>query len=72
MQKSTISQNIKNKIEEDPDFILLKRFDYSLKRFLEKHQNGTTDKIISQALGITPEELKTKYTEILSKLKNSL
>lgn len=72
MEKFTNYQNLEEKLHNDNDFILLKRFDYSLKKFLERNPNGATNKIIAQALGLTEAEVATQVSTILAKLKASL
>jgi len=66
------SQDIKNKIETDPDFINLKRFDFSLKKLQEKYPNGAPDRIISQALGLPEAEINQRVQQVLSKLKSQI
>jgi hypothetical protein len=63
---------LKEKIENDSDFINLKRFDFSLKKLLERHPNGVSDRLISQALSIGEAEITQRYQQILLKLKKQL
>jgi DNA-directed RNA polymerase specialized sigma24 family protein len=58
------------KLLNEPDFVLVKRFDYSLKRMIERKPDGLSNKAIGQALGIPEEEVEEKLAEILKKLKS--
>ena len=63
---------IKRKIENDPDYVHIKRFNYSLKRLLERYPDGVPERIMCQALQLTPEEMELLYKSILEKLKASM
>lgn len=58
-----------NKIMEDPDYIDIKRFDFSLKKLLERYPDGCPNRIIAKALDISEEEVEAKYEEIVQKLR---
>ena len=66
------SQDIKNKIETDPDFINLKRFDFSLKKLCEKYPNGAPERILSQAFCLPEAEINQRYQQTLQKLKSQI
>ncbi len=66
------SPDIEKKLETDPDFINLKRFDFSLKKLCEKYPNGAPDRIISQALGRSEAEINQRYQQALEKLKSQI
>lgn len=53
----------------DPDFILIKRFDNSMKKLMERYPEGVPDKIIAQALGVDERRLGTMYDAIVEKLR---
>ena len=59
-------------VENDPDFVSLPRFGYSLARVLEAHPEGCSDRVISQALMIPEAELPGLYASIVQKLRTSL
>lgn len=59
-------------IDNDEDFVYVKRFDYSLKKLLEKYPDGAPDRVIAQALMITEEDVEKTYQHIVQKLKDSL
>ncbi len=61
------------RINEDPDFVLLKRFDYSIVKLLARYPDGVpNDKIIAQALLITEEDVENLYGTIVEKLRAKL
>lgn len=64
-----MDNKIYKKIHEDPDFVLLKRYDFSIKRVTERFPEGASDRIIAQALGISEEEVNELYNAIINKLK---
>ena len=57
------------RLASDPDFILLKRFDYSLRSALEKHPEGVPDHVIAQALGKTTVWVSKNYGAIVKQLQ---
>ena len=60
----------KTKIAEDPDFINLKRFDYSLAKLLERYPEGVPVRLIAGALLITEAEVEKLYQQVVVKLRN--
>lgn len=56
----------------DPDFICIKRFDYSLDVLLRRFPEGAPDKTIALALMITPEDVDRLYNLIIEKLKAAM
>jgi hypothetical protein len=65
-------EEIKNKIEQDEDFVNIKRFNYSLKKLLERYPEGAPVSVMAQALMIPEEELEIMYQNILSKLRKAI
>lgn len=65
-------EDIKQKIENDPDFINSKKHQYSLKRFLREHSSGTTDNIISYFLCIQPSDVKVLYDSAVKKIRQKM
>lgn len=58
------------RISAEEDFIALKRFNYSLKMFLERYPDGSpNNRIIAQALMMTEDDVESLYQEILEKLR---
>ncbi len=60
------------KTETDPDYILIKRFDYSLAELLKKHPEGVEDRVIAEALGLSEEQVEQLYQSAVVKLRNSM
>lgn len=63
-------EDIKFKILTEPDFVNLKRFNYSIDTALEKHPDGLPDKMIAQALMISEEEVQECYASVIEKLRS--
>lgn len=63
---------IKDLIESDPDFINIKRFDYSLSNLLKRYPEGVPDRIIAAALQMTEDEIQSLYTTVLDKLRKKI
>lgn len=66
------SSKMKVLIETDEDFIASKRFDFSLKKLLERYPEGAPDKVIAQALLVTEEELAELEKSVIEKLRAGL
>lgn len=49
--------------------MVLKRFDYSLKKTLEHYPDGCPDRVIAQALMLREDELDEVYSQIVKKLR---
>ena len=52
-------------LQVNPDFILLKRFDYSLLLALKRYTEGMPLPLIAQALGITEKAVEERYRAIV-------
>jgi hypothetical protein len=59
----------KKRVETDPDFIALKRFDFSLEKLLERYPDGCPDRIIANALLIPEHEVEELYQSAIIKLR---
>jgi hypothetical protein len=62
-------EEIRHKLATDEDYIPLKRFDYSLKKLLERYPDGVPDRIIAQSLLVEEEQVEVLYQEIVTKLQ---
>lgn len=62
----------RERIANDPDFIFLKRFDFSLKNLVEKHPAGVSDRVIAAALMVTEDDVADIYESIITKLRDIL
>ena len=56
----------------EPDYILLKRFGFSLKRLMERYPDGAPDNVIALALGITEAEVERRYQNVVKVLRGSV
>lgn len=56
-------------IDVDPNFIAIKRFNWSLDDLLERYPDGVPDHIIAAALLIEEEEIEVMYQNIVGKLR---
>lgn len=65
-------QEAKTLIHNDPDFIHLKRFEFSLKKLLAKHPEGVPDRIIAAALMLTEDDVAEMYEGIVSKMRTAM
>ncbi len=61
--------DVKRLLDTEPDFIGLKRFDFSLKKLLEEHPDGCSDKMIAQALLIPETEVEGLYQKVVDRLR---
>lgn len=59
----------KKLVETDPDYIALKRFDFSLKVLLERYPEGCPDRIIANALMIPEYEVEEIYQQAVARLR---
>ena len=57
------------RLDTDPDFILLKRFGFSLETLMKRH-DVVPDETIAQALGIEVGEVEARYKSIVAKLRD--
>ena len=49
---------------------MLKKFDYSLRKVLQRYPDGAPDRVIAQALMITEEDVPLIWDQIVAKLKD--
>jgi hypothetical protein len=59
-------------ILNDPNFVYLKRFDFSLNQLVERHPEGVPDRIIAAALMMTEEDVEDMYQSIVLKLRHAM
>lgn len=62
-------ENSMSLIYGDPDWIALKRFDYSLAALLERYPEGCPRKVIASALMVNEDEVQELYEEAISELR---
>lgn len=66
------SQEAKRLVETEPDFVAIKRFEYSLNKLMMKYPEGAPTKVIAQALLVTEDEVEELYEGIIMKLRQAL
>jgi hypothetical protein len=69
---STLNEQIKARIETEPDYIAINRFDFSLQKLLARYPEGAPDRVICQALLISESELGDMWEKIIIKIRQSL
>jgi hypothetical protein len=60
------------RLDVEADFILTKRFGYSLTKLLERFPDGAPDSVIATALGIEEGEVEVRYQAIVKSLQKSV
>lgn len=67
-----MTQEERQKIINDPDYISSKRYKYSLKRFLKVHERPAPDSMIASLLKMTVSEVDFHYKSAVSKYQDHL
>ena len=67
-----IADEIRRKIDEEPDFINLKRFDFSLEKAMEHYPDGAPPKVVAQALGMSESEVESTYQSVVERLRRAM
>lgn len=65
-------RSVRTRIDTEPDFIALKRFDYSLAKALDRYPDGLPSPLIAQALDITEAQVEEHYQNVVKKLRETL
>jgi hypothetical protein len=60
----------RERIATEPDFIFLKRFDYSLASLVQKHPGGVSNRVVAAALMVTEDDVDDIYENIILKLRD--
>lgn len=63
-------ENLQERIQTEPDFVNLKRFDFSLHKTMERYPDGAPIKVIAQALLMTEPEVEEMLERVVFKLKS--
>lgn len=63
---------IRRRIETEPDYINIKRFDYSLAKLLERYPEGAPNRIIAHGLAIAEQEVEEMYQHAVARLRVSM
>jgi hypothetical protein len=56
----------------DPDYILMARFDNSLAKALARYPDGAPPHVVARALGISEAQVEAHYQAIVVKLRKDL
>lgn len=56
-------------VENDPDFVNVRRFQYSLDKLKERYPEGAPDHVIAAALMITEDDVASIYEQVIVKLR---
>lgn len=64
------TEQVREKLKNDPDFVYLRRFDFSLANVLERYPDGCPNKLIASALMLTELDVEKYYQEAISILRN--
>lgn len=59
-------------VEHDDDYVHIKRFDFSLKKVIDRYPDGAPNKVVAQALMISEEEAEELYQKVVEKLRKSM
>ena len=62
----------RRRVQEDPDYVDLKRWDYSLEKVVNHYPEGAPDRLVATALMITEDDVETCYQQIVLKLRNAM
>lgn len=66
------SHEARERLATEQDFIYSKRFDFSLKKLLERYPEGAPTKVIAQSLMLTEDELQELEASIIIKIRQGL
>ena len=63
---------LRERIANDPDYIAMGRYSFSLKKLEARYQDGCPDHVIALAFGLTVEELEDEYQRIIACIQNKM
>jgi hypothetical protein len=66
---TTTTTDAQRRLDEEPDFVNLKRFGYSLEATVTHFPDGAPDKVIAAALLITEDDVQALWAAIAEKLR---
>ena len=67
-----ILEEVQELIRKDKDFIYSKRFDFSLKKLLERYPEGAPTKLIAQVLLMEESEVEELVEESISSIRKKM
>ncbi len=62
-------EEAKKKLDAEPDFAFVKRYEYSMKVLEERYPEGAPDNIIAQALMIEEEQVEPALNKLIVKMR---
>lgn len=62
-------KNIKQKILNDPDYIWSPKYNYSLNKFMYRHDEGVENEHAAKVLLMEPDEVEKIYQEAVKNLQ---
>jgi hypothetical protein len=68
----TVSEKIKEKIENDEDFVHCPKMSNSIKKIVDKYPDGVSNLYIAKVLMISEKEVEAMYENILVKIRTAL
>jgi hypothetical protein len=66
------TKEVLRRINEEPDFVYLEKFDNSLSKVLDKFPDGAPNKLICKALMMTEEEVEETARSAIMKIREAL
>lgn len=61
-----------HRIDHDPDFVKLPRFDNSIEKVIERYPDGAPTRIIAAGLGLTELQVHALWMSVVNKLRKKL
>jgi hypothetical protein len=66
------SDEIRQRLRREPDFIALPRFNYSLASLVERYPDGVPEKLVAEALDMTEEDAQILFESAVKKLRRAM
>jgi hypothetical protein len=65
-------QNVKQLLEQDPDYVAIKRYGNSLIALEKRYPISVPSHVIAQALDMTEEQIEEEYLKIISCIRATM
>lgn len=72
IDRAMTADQAKQLVEQDPDFVAVKRYGYSLAALRDRYPDGAPDHIIAQALVMTEDEVGERKLAVIQKIRAAL
>jgi hypothetical protein len=59
-------------LDQDPDFVVAKRHDYSLAKLIERYPDGCPDRLIAAVLLMTEDDVAERRAQIIATLRQAV